>query len=188
MQKTEQIDLDWIDVRSTSFRVSCHNGFWQAHEGYERHPVVCVSWFGAQAYSQWAWRRLPSEAEWEKAARGTDGRRYPWGNQAPNPELLNFNGNMGGTTPVGSFPLGASPYGALDMAGNVWEWVADWYDAGYYRVAPQRNPPGPSTGVGHVQRGGAWDDDEWVTQVSIRDWDILAYKGYDSGFRCAQTA
>jgi serine/threonine-protein kinase len=185
MQETDQIDPVWMDPRSSSFLLAKHRGVWQTCQGYEHHPVVCISWFGARAYSQWIGRRLPTEAEWEKAARGTDGRMYPWGNQAPNPELLNYDGNMGGTTPVGSYPQGASPYGALDMAGNVWEWMADWYDADYYRATSKRNPRGPSSGAGRVQRGGAWDDGEWSARVIFRDWDNLDYRDYDSGFRCA---
>jgi formylglycine-generating enzyme required for sulfatase activity len=121
------------------------------------HPVTDVSWDQASVYAQWVGGSLPTEAQWEKAARGTDLRAYPWGDQEPTVSLLNFEGSgIGGTSAVGSYPIGASPYGALDMAGNVWEWVADWYDGSYYSVSPVENPQGPATGSYRVLRGGSW--------------------------------
>jgi formylglycine-generating enzyme required for sulfatase activity len=122
------------------------------------HPIVNVTWEDAAAYAQWAGAALPTEAQWEKAARGTDGQVYPWGNDWDGDKCQNSvgNKNAGNTAPVGSFPAGASPYGALDMAGNVWEWCADWYDAGYYKNAPTRNPTAPATGTWRVLRGGSW--------------------------------
>jgi serine/threonine-protein kinase len=129
---------------------------------------------------------LPSEAEWEKAARGTDGRIYPWGNQSHNPELLNYYySKQAGTTVVGKYPTGASPYGALDMAGNVWEWVADWYDPIYYQNSPSSNPQGPSSSQQRVLRGGSW----YNIDASVRSANRLNLtpdRTLDSnGFRCA---
>jgi len=148
------------------------------------HPVVCVNWEQANTYCEWRGDRLPTEAEWEKAARGTDGQIYPWDDTAPNEELLNFNQNVNDTTPVGSYPDGVSPYGVYDMAGNVFEWVADWYNANYYSNSPSQNPIGPSTGDGKVLRGGAWDSYDDDARASYRGNDDPD-NHYDSyGFRC----
>jgi len=118
-----------------------------------KHPVVLVSWHDAQAYCEWAGGRLPTEAEWERAARAElVGKLYPWGDDI-NPTLANYD-SQSGTTPVCSYP--ANDYGLYDMTGNVWEWVADWYDPHYYARSPLKNPQGPETGVTKVLRGGAW--------------------------------
>src|SRR5690606_17447059 len=128
------------------------------------HPVVNVTWHDALAFCQWAGVRLPTEAEWEKAARGTDGRIWPWGGNEPTDKLCNFNMNVGDTTPVGAYPAGASPYGCLDMAGNVWEWTISLWgkdankpDYGYpYDPNDGREAPDAPDAVRRTLRGGSW--------------------------------
>jgi len=156
---------------------------------FDDYPIIYVSWDNARAYCSWVGRRLPTEAEWEKAARGIDERIYPWGNEFPNENLTNTLKYVGDTTEVGSYPLGASPYGALDMAGNVWEWVNDWYSEDYYSGSPSFNPLGPVTGTDRVMRGGSWSNVGHFVRSSLR------YKGYSPdtklsiiGFRCAMDA
>jgi len=121
----------------------------------DSHPMVLVNWDEARAYCKWAGGDLPTEAQWEKAARGTDGRRYPWGDRFQANRLCT---NTQSTAPVGSFPTGASPFGCLDMAGNVYQWCLDFYAASYDGM-PDRNPTGPAVGQGRILRGGDWGDD-----------------------------
>jgi formylglycine-generating enzyme required for sulfatase activity len=174
-------------VKANSYAAPKHWKNKKIPPGKENHPVVNVSWKDAQTFCAWAGVRLPTEAEWEKAARGTDGRKYPWGNEPPTEELCNFNSNVGDTTPIGSYPKGASPYGVLDMAGNVWEWVNDWYDEKYYSVSPSVNPQGPASGTRRVLRGGSWfngDGNVRSARRSIFDPDVWINF---VGFRCVRS-
>ncbi|WKZ35353.1 MAG: SUMF1/EgtB/PvdO family nonheme iron enzyme [Anaerolineales bacterium] len=164
---------------------------------YIDHPVVDITWYVANSYCLWAERRLPTEAEWEKAARGTDGRIYPWGDETPISDFLNFNSND--SMKVGSYHNGQSVYGVFDIAGNVWEWVADWYDSSYYSISPKSNPmqnqrvylPSGDGGWVKVIRGGSWQSNR--TDLSGIPSSDRGKKNPDGsnyliGFRCAMDA
>jgi formylglycine-generating enzyme required for sulfatase activity len=160
--------------------------------GKENHPVVGVGWDDAVAYAQWMGGRLPTEAEWEKAACWDEARKdkrvYPWGNEFDPQKANTFESGIRDTTPVDRYPSGASAYGVLDMAGNVWEWVADWYDGGYYGNSPARNPTGPVSGQVRVLRGGSWSGNQGLARCAFRSGITPVARINYVGFRVAQSS
>jgi serine/threonine-protein kinase len=184
-----EFDGQWLKPKGTNWRhpMDANSNL----DGLDNHPVVRISHADAEAYCKWAGRRLLTEAEWEKAARGENGLAYPWSNQ-----YSCGNANFGDsgcdsylqTAPVGSYLDGASPYGVLDMAGNVWEWVADWYQEDYYKNTPYKNPLGPNSGDGFVMRGGSWSSDNrrWF-RASWREWGYENDSYWSTGFRCGSS-
>lgn len=179
----------WLAIDDKDAYIEVEDGVFKPKDGADEQPVTEVTWFGADAYCKWAGRRLPSEAEWEKAARGEQSGQYPWGNEDPLPFRLNFDQQISNRIPVGSYPQGASPYGALDMAGNVEEWVNDWFDPAYYRNSPQQNPLGPGQPRrDRVLRGGSWYDNANDVRSTYRNKALPTNAVDDRGFRCAMSA
>lgn len=174
------------------------DGLFIVQEGFENHPAIEVSWYGAAAYCSWVGGRLPTEAEWEYAARGPSSNQYPWGN-AFDGTLVNFcdrrcpetwkdtrfDDGAQRWTQVGRYPAGASWCGALDLAGNVWEWVNDWWSEDYYARSPRDNPQGPSAGTLHIVRGGSWFDESWRMDATCRKGlQPSSARMHWVGFRC----
>ncbi|WP_447975219.1 formylglycine-generating enzyme family protein [Nitrospira sp. Kam-Ns4a] len=236
-QRTIELDAFYLDqhevtnrryqafLKATGHRVPehcCDPGYnlWQGTEiapALLDHPVVNVDWFDAEAFCRWAGKRLPTEAEWEKAARGADGRLYPWGNEwdrtrangvaywaekdfatpeeakawwaDSGAEIIERRGIHGLLTlPVTALEAGATPTGILHLAGNVWEWVADWYDPAAYAAAPAKNPKGPAAGEYKVTRGGSWLNHRHFLRTTARDGSRPLMRNHGTGFRCAKDA
>ena len=185
----------WLEADSSSVHVHQVGGKWQADAGFEMHPVVEVSWYGARAYCQWRGGDLPTEAQWEKAGRGgLQGKAYPWGNEKPLCRKGARNGakfddnaacNDTGAEPVGSY--GPNGYGLYDMAGNVWEWVLDWYQDTFYASSPAQNPAGPPSGQYRVVRGGSWGNVAGGVLIADRSWTSPTLRDSSQGFRCVRT-
>lgn len=203
-EKGNQIEggVEWLDIDARHCLIEYKNGKYQPKPGYENHAVIYVTWYGARAYARWAGKSLPSEAEWEKAARGSlVGKRYPWGDRDPDGSQCNFadkntpyswsdkaaDDGYSHTAPVGSYP--PNGYGLYDMAGNVWEWCSDWYDETYYSRSPYKNPQGPNNGSSRVHRGGCWVDSARDLRCASRSYCGTPDVACDCplGFRCAKS-
>jgi formylglycine-generating enzyme required for sulfatase activity len=180
--------LDWLDIDECGIEYVA--GTYRSKSQLGPHPVFRVNWYGAVAYCEHYGYALPTEAQWEYAAAGPNARTYPWGDVWDEGKCCNANnqGPFDTTFPVGSFPAGASWCGALDMAGNLWEWCADWYSETYYDVSPELNPAGPAEGIDKVLRGGSWGNSSptrWFRCANRRNLDP-DYLGSYRGFRCAR--
>ena len=175
----------WRQEENVSEPLYWHGRKWNG----PNFSVVGVSWYEASAYTHWLSKKtghrycLPTETQWEKAARGSSGFQYPWGNEFDKNKCNSSECGLNRTSPVGIFPSGKSPYGCMDMAGNVWEWCADWYDENYYKESPDKNPQGPEGGSGRVLRGGSWFDGVWICRVAYRYSFHRAARGDGAGFR-----
>lgn len=183
--------IDITEVTNLQFFQCFHNGGCNPGRfGFDTRdadkPVTDITWIQAVSYCIWAGKRLPTEAEWEKAARGNDERIYPWGDETDPDKKVNFTN--GGLAPVGGIPSGASPYGVLDMSGNAWEWVQDFYDNDYFQSGENRNPHGPINGTQKVLKGGSWENSWDRVRISYRKALEPEKKLKSLGFRCAKSA
>jgi formylglycine-generating enzyme required for sulfatase activity len=177
----------WYDSDDTDARIHIRAGRWQADPGFENHPVIETSWFGAMAYCEWSGKRLPTEAEWEKSARGTDGRKFPWGDDPPDRTRAHFSAGWNDFRPVGSFLKGASPYGVLDLAGNGWEWVSSAYLPYPYDAADGREDL--KRDLVRVIRGGGQDSAAEELRTTHRGGHVsrnFRSGHHNIGFRCAR--
>jgi formylglycine-generating enzyme required for sulfatase activity len=203
------------DAEKSGWAYTCTGDKWEQKEdinwknpGFKQednHPVVCISWNDAKSFCDWLSNKrglsfkLPTEAQWEKAARGTTNSKYPWGDHDPyynGKWYANYRAHGSWekrgedsfefSAPVGSYPQGASPYGLLDMAGNVWEWCRDWFGSDYYNKSPGRNPPGPGIGIRRVMRGGSWSSYASYLLCAVRNSVTPSYRGFNLGFRLCQ--
>jgi formylglycine-generating enzyme required for sulfatase activity len=170
------VDLNIAAIKSK-------NSTYRVMKKWEDHPVVGVSWYGAKAYAEWDGGRLLTEAEWEKAARGTDEREWPWGNVWETANCNSWEAGPHSTSPVGSYPAGVSPYSVHDLAGNVYEWVADWYQEDYYQTSPLQNPKGPDSGTFRIIRGGSWVEPGDKCRSAARVGQLPSSADSDFGFR-----
>ncbi len=176
--------VTWLDISGPLVWVSGKDGTWKALAGKDDFPIVGVSWYGAKAYCEWSGRSLPTEAQWEYAAKGVDGLRFPWGDEGPGCDRSQYFGCGSRPVEVGGFPFGASPFGVYEMAGNVAEWVSDRYAVDYYQQSPRQNPTGPINGYYRVLRGGSWGSTYIGLQTTHRVWAGADTRDSDIGFRC----
>ncbi len=187
--------IDIYEVSNESFAeyIKAKNrkapAFWNNSDfNQPNQPVVGIPWKEAQAFCKWKNKRLPTEAEWEKAAKGQQPNDYPWGNSDPTPDKLNFDNHVGKTMPVDSYEAGKSGLGVYNLSGNVAEWVFDWHGPEYYLFSPEKNPQGPASGQYKVIRGGNWRNKKDDVKITFRNGTTPKLKSKTVGFRCAMDA